>query len=335
MLPFAQQQQNYYTQFATKKQPASILLSKVTLSKSQSSKAILQTQTHTRGYRNQSQRNTSFRQRGNGQVTTRTAMFEEFQNLSPLWKAAGVGSLIGMGLVMAGGASESVSSNSNASTYPQYVTKRIASTYTYVASGLSITALTALCIARNPNAVAMLSRANPLVFGIASSAGCIGLYYLARNLHDNPIGQHAAWLAFNGLIGVTMFPLVFVGGNIVGQAAVGTAGVVGFMSLMAASCKSDAYMSMAGPLTVGLGVTFAASLGQMFFPSSALLYNLAVWGGLGVFSFKTLFDTQRMVAKAKVQRNYDAISNSMHIYMDVINIFQRLVMILSGNRSRK
>ena len=55
---------------------------------------------------------------------------------------------------------------------------------------------------------------------------------------------------------------------------------------------SDAHMAMAGPLMVGLGVVFAASLGQLFLPASPLLYNVVVYGGLTVFGGFTYMDTQ-------------------------------------------
>ena len=44
---------------------------------------------------------------------------------------------------------------------------------------------------------------------------------------------------------------------------------------------------------------------------------------------------QRMIYKAKHQANYDPLKASMSIYMDVINIFWRMVAILQNNQRRK
>ena len=42
-----------------------------------------------------------------------------------------------------------------------------------------------------------------------------------------------------------------------------TAGVVGGLSLTAACAPSGKYLNMSGPLTLGLGVVFVASLGKL------------------------------------------------------------------------
>jgi len=44
---------------------------------------------------------------------------------------------------------------------------------------------------------------------------------------------------------------------------------------------------------------FGVALASMFFPQSKALYNVWLWGGLGLFGFKTLYDTQKIVYKAK------------------------------------
>lgn len=60
---------------------------------------------------------------------------------------------------------------------------------------------------------------------------------------------------------------------------------------------------MGGPLAMGLGVVFAASLGSMFLPPTtalgAGLYSVSLYGGLLLFSAFLLYDTQRIVAQAE------------------------------------
>ncbi len=48
------------------------------------------------------------------------------------------------------------------------------------------------------------------------------------------------------------------------RAAWYTAGVVGGLSIIAATAPSDKFLNMAGPLSVGLGLVFAASVGMSF-----------------------------------------------------------------------
>ena len=56
---------------------------------------------------------------------------------------------------------------------------------------------------------------------------------------------------------------------------------------------------MHGPLSVGLGVVFGASIGQLFFPS-AMLANIALYGGAAVFGSFVLYDTTKIRYNAQV-----------------------------------
>ncbi len=59
-------------------------------------------------------------------------------------------------------------------------------------------------------------------------------------------------------------------GPLVGRAALYTAGVVGGLTLTAACAPSERYLSMSGPLSLGLGVVLVASIGTIQF-------SLLVW----------------------------------------------------------
>ena len=52
-------------------------------------------------------------------------------------------------------------------------------------------------------------------------------------------------------------------GLLVARAAVYTAGVVGGLTLTAACAPSEKYLSMSGPLSLGLGVVLVASIGEL------------------------------------------------------------------------
>ena len=55
---------------------------------------------------------------------------------------------------------------------------------------------------------------------------------------------------------------LFSEGPLVARAALYTAGVVGGLSATAACAPSQKYLSMSGPLSLGLGVVFVASIGK-------------------------------------------------------------------------
>lgn len=114
--------------------------------------------------------------------------------------------------------------------------------------------------------------------------------------------------------------------------------VVGSLSLVGASAPSEQWLSMRGPLSIGLGVVIASSLGQMFFPASSLLYSVSLYGGLAVFGGFVLYDTGKIRKAAAVMPpgTYDPINFSLGIYMNSVNIFVRIVQILSGgSRNRR
>ncbi|EEC04065.1 growth hormone inducible transmembrane protein, putative [Ixodes scapularis] len=82
----------------------------------------------------------------------------------------------------------------------------------------------------------------------------------------------------------------------------------------------------------------------MFLPAStalgAGLYSISMYGGLVLFGGFLLYDTQRIVKMAEVYppyalKPYDPINASISIYLDTLNIFIRIAMILAGGGSRR
>lgn len=139
-------------------------------------------------------------------------------------------------------------------------------------------------------------------------------------------------------------PLCFVGGPIMLRAAWYTAGVVGGLSTVAVCAPSDKFLTIGGPLAIGLGVVFASSVAGMFLPPTtalgAGLYSISLYGGLLLFSGFLLYDTQKIVKRAEMHPVYtatpfDPVNCAISIYMDTLNIFIRIVSILSGGGSRK
>ena len=87
-------------------------------------------------------------------------------------------------------------------------------------------------------------------------------------------------------------------------------------------------------MSIGLGAMLGVSLLSMFNPMSPALYNIWLYGGLGLFSLFVLYDTQMILMRAKTEANFDPINNSIHVYLDAIQIFIRFAMIFGGNRKK-
>ncbi|XP_073684690.1 growth hormone-inducible transmembrane protein [Garra rufa] len=257
--------------------------------------------------------------------------------------AVGLGALCYYGL----GMSNEMGAIEKAVIWPQFVKDRIHSTYMYFAGSVGLTALSALAVSRTPALMGLMMRGSWLAIG-ATFAAMIGAGMLVRSIsyEHSPMPKHLAWALHAGVMGAVIAPLTLLGGPLMVRAAWYTAGIVGGLSTVAMCAPSEKFLSMGGPLAVGFGVVFASSLGSMFLPPTSAfgagLYSVAVYGGLVLFSMFLLYDTQKVIKRAETHplygvQKYDPINACMGIYMDTLNIFMRLVMILAnggGNRRK-
>ncbi|EDW45784.1 growth hormone-inducible transmembrane protein [Drosophila sechellia] len=255
--------------------------------------------------------------------------------------AVGLGALCYYGV----GLGKQTSIADNAIMWPQFVRDRIQSTYAFFGGSCVLTAAAAAATFRSHRLLELASRGGILAT-IASLALVIGSGAVARSIEYQPgLGaKHLAWAVHCAILGAVIAPICFMGGPILTRAALYTGGVVGGLSTIAACAPSDKFLYMGGPLAIGLGVVFASSLASMWLPPTtalgAGLASMSLYGGLVLFSGFLLYDTQRMVRRAEVYPQYsytpyDPINASMSIYMDVLNIFIRIVTILSGGQRRK
>ena len=76
-------------------------------------------------------------------------------------------------------------------------------------------------------------------------------------------GKQLAWMLHAGIIGAMVAPMALLGGPILTRAAWYTAGVIGGLSMVAATAPSQKFLNMGGPLAIGLGVVFASSVGKL------------------------------------------------------------------------
>lgn len=255
----------------------------------------------------------------------------------------GIGALCYYGL----GLSNKTGAIDKALIWPSYVKERIRDTYMYFGGSLIATAGTAAAIFRNP-AMFRLVSTNGIMAMVVSIAAMIGSSMLCRSIEYKPgFGpKQMAWLFHTAIVGAVIAPLAVLGGPVLVRAAWYTAGIVGGLSTIAMCAPSDKFLNMGGPLAIGLGVVFMSSIASAFIPPVSNLglglYSVAMYGGLLLFSAFLLYDTQRIVKAAEsvphpayTMRPYDPVNASMSIYMDTINIFIRIAMILAGNRGNR
>lgn len=229
--------------------------------------------------------------------------------------------------------------------WPDYVKQRIRATYMYLGGSLAFTAASAVAVFRSPVALNLVSRGGFMAIAV-SLAALIGTGEFCRAITYEPgFGpKQMAWILHTSVVGAVIAPICLLGGPILVRAAWYTAGVVGSLSAVAACAPSDKFLNMGGPLAIGLGAVFAASIGSAFLPPAtaigAGLYSISMYGGLLVFSGLLLYDTQRVVRSAETYPQYaaqpfDPVNASISIYLDVINIFIRIATMLAGSGQKR
>jgi len=215
----------------------------------------------------------------------------------------------------------------------------------YFGASIGISAASAVAVFRTPAILNLVSRGGWMAM-IGTMAVMIGSGMVARSIPYSPgFGtKQLAWAAHSAILGAVIAPICFVGGPIILRAAWYTAGVVGGLSALAVCAPSEKFLTMGGPLAIGLGVVFASSIGSMFLPPTTMLgaglASMSLYGGLLLFSGFLLYDTQKIIKRAEVTplygaQQFDPVNNSISIYLDTLNIFIRIVTILSGGGSRR
>jgi len=255
--------------------------------------------------------------------------------------ALGIGALCFYGL----GMSNETGALEKSITWSPMVRQRIRDTYMYFGGGIVVTAGAAVAAARSPMIMNFMMKNSMLAIG-ATIAAMIGTGMVCRSIPYEPgVGaKQAAWLVHAGVMGAVVAPLTMLGGPLLVRAACYTAGVVGGLSAVAACAPSEKFLNMGGVLGAGLGVVFVASLGSAFLPPTTRLgsglYAISMYGGLVLFSLFLLYDTQKIIKKAEThpvyaERRFDPVNSSMSIYMDTVNIFIRIAMMLAGGGNRR
>lgn len=226
------------------------------------------------------------------------------------------------------------SMNDNFASLVERTAARVKTTYGYVLGGLGITAASAAVLFKTqlPH---MIMRTNPwMVLGCSLAVMIPTLIgTMTIDYEKNPILKHTLWTGFNVAMAGSLCTLGFVGGVLIGQAALATVCIVGGLSFVAMNAKPGKLEQYESMLGIGLGVIVAASLGAMIFPMP-LLYNISLYGGLAVFSGLTMTDTRKIIIKAETDEKYDPINCSLAIYLDTVNMFIRILQILENLKNK-
>jgi growth hormone-inducible transmembrane protein len=219
------------------------------------------------------------------------------------------------------------------------VIQRTKDTLAYFGAGLGLTSILTYGMMRSPAFLNFYSRiaSKPFMYLMLTIPTMLLTMYGMNKppLPENTLIKHASWFAFNTVMSFTIAPFVYMAGaQLAAQASLITAGAVGGLAYVAYNSKNDAFLGLNGFLAAGSGVMFACAVAS-FFTNSALVHNIWLYGGLGLFLAYVLYDVNQIKIKAERSPVFDPMSQSIHIYMDTINIFIRILMILDNKKRNK
>lgn len=213
---------------------------------------------------------------------------------------------------------------------------KLAHAYGYFAGALGVTAASAVLLSRSP--LAFKIHSNPWLFlavgGIGTIAAMFGTY--AISYHESPVAKHLMWGTFASLEGLCMAPITILGGPLIANAVLGTACIVGTISLITAVAPNENWRAYSSIYGIGLGVLLGASLGMMFFPHP-ILYNIWLYGGLAIHGWGVYRGNSRIIESSKNTpvSQFDPINESISLYIHTLAIFYRMVMMLSGSSGKR
>lgn len=211
----------------------------------------------------------------------------------------------------------------------QVVLNRTKDTVLYFTGGLALTAAITAAMARNPRMLNMAM--NPFTLFLTLPANFFFIY----NIHkqpENSLAKNLSFIGFNTSIAFTLCPLAaFIPAVVLRDAGILTTGLMGGLGVVALSAKDDAFLNWSGVLGGGLGCLAALSIANIFL-NSPVINNIWLYGGLALFTAVTMYDLKEIQNRAKRELHFDPMSQSIKIYMDFINLFVRLAMIMNNRK---
>lgn len=214
--------------------------------------------------------------------------------------------------------------------------QRTKNTLSYFAGSVTMTSAMVFGMLRSPTILKYSFGWTPLIVGLPLSIFSIYKLRTTPSTPDNSVGKHLLLGLFNSCIAFSLVPIISMSHVLViRDAFLVTSGAFAGLGLVAMNARDDAFLGMSGFLGAGLGCIAAIGIANIFLQSNALL-NVWLYGGLALFLAYVLYDMKEIQNKAKRSVYFDPMSESVGIYLDFVNIFVRILMIMNNrNNNRK
>lgn len=177
-------------------------------------------------------------------------------------------------------------------------------------------------------------------FSLLTGLGSLGLMiWLTATPHSRETEQKRLGMlaGFAFLTGINLGPLlqmcIAINPSIIPTAFLGTATVFACFSLSALYARRRSFLYLGGFLLSGLTLMLLSSLVNAFV-GSAWLFTANLYLGLMLMCGFVLFDTQLIIEKAE-SGDKDYIWHCVDLFLDFVNIFRELLMILGMNENKK
>lgn len=169
------------------------------------------------------------------------------------------------------------------------VQKRLSHTFGWFGFGILTTSAFVFQM-RNSSMMWLASPLAPWIL-LAASFGC----YLGAHAFDYntqfPL-KVLAYTAFTGIMGMAILPLIQMSSAAaVADAALATGLSMSSLAGIAYMAPSEQFLNWGGALSLACMGMMAVSMMSMFNPASKALFNIWLWGGLGLTGALTLFHT--------------------------------------------
>jgi uncharacterized protein len=222
---------------------------------------------------------------------------------------------------------------------PEAASERVSaflrSVYTWMAAGLTITAVTAGLVASSP-AISMAIVQNRVLFwGIVIAQ--LGIVFVLSSRVQTLAASTASalFIAYSALTGVTFSFILYVyTGESIATTFIVTAGMFGALA-MYGTFTTRSLAGWGQFLFMGLIGVVLASIVGIFWQSSALQFVIT-FAGVIVFTGLTAYDANRLRAMAlsmpSGQTGSYAIVGALALYLDFINLFLMLLRIFGDRR---
>jgi len=174
--------------------------------------------------------------------------------------------------------------------------------------------------------------------GVLSFIALIGLIFWMSVIPREQIEKRfSVLLGVAFLQGALLGPLIdrtlHLDPSIVVTAFLGTTTLFACFSGMSLFANRRSFFYLGGLLSSGLSLLAILSFSNIFF-RSANVYNVQLYLGLLVFCGFIIFDTQLIIEK-RFLGDKDFVGHALELFMDFINVFVRLLIILSKNKENK